>query len=71
MVRQPLKQPWPRSAAEAQLLQQTLRGQVVTEDRLGVVQCVAGVDAHYSIDSVWAAIAVMTFPDLVLGPVDI
>jgi deoxyribonuclease V len=31
-----------------------------------VVQRVAGVDAHYSVDRVWAAIAVMTLPDLVL-----
>jgi deoxyribonuclease V len=47
-------------------LQERLRGQVVTEDRLGEVQRVAGVDAHYSVDSVWAAVAVMTFPDLAL-----
>jgi deoxyribonuclease V len=60
------EQPWPRSLAEARLLQERLRGRVVTEDKLGAVQRVAGVDAHYSVDSVWAAIAVMTFPDLVL-----
>jgi deoxyribonuclease V len=64
MSRGTLKQPWPRSAAEAQLLQERLRGQVATEDQLGVVQRVAGVDAHYSVNSVWAAVAVMTFPDL-------
>ena len=65
MSRRTLEQPWPRSVAEAQLLQERLRGQVVTKDRLGVVQRVAGVDAHYSVDHVWAAIAVMTLPDLV------
>jgi deoxyribonuclease V len=66
MSRRTLEQPQPRSAVEAQLLQERLRGQVVTEDHFGAVQRVAGVDAHYSVDSVWAAIAVMTFPDLVL-----
>lgn len=61
-----LEQPWPRSLAEARLLQERLRGRVVTEDRLNVVRRVAGVDAHYGADSVWAAVAVMTFPDLCL-----
>jgi deoxyribonuclease V len=66
MSRRTLEHPWPRSVAEAQMLQERLRGKVATKDRLGVVQRVAGVDAHYSVNSVWAAIAVMTFPDLVL-----
>jgi deoxyribonuclease V len=61
-----LEPPWPCSSAEAELLQERLRGRVVTEDRLGVLQRVAGVDAHYSVDIIWAAIAIMTFPDLVL-----
>jgi deoxyribonuclease V len=60
-----LEQPWPRSPAEARLMQERLRGQVVTEDQLGVVQRVAGVDAHYSVGRLWAAIVVMTFPDLI------
>jgi deoxyribonuclease V len=60
------RQPWPCSVAKAQLLQEQLRGEVVTQDQLGVVQCVAGVDAHYNVDSLRAAIAVMTFPDLIL-----
>ncbi len=60
------EQPWPRPLSEGRLLQERLRRRVITEDKLGVVQRVAGVDAHYSVDSVWAAIAVMTFPDLVL-----
>lgn len=66
MRRQTLQQLWPRSLAEARLLQERLRSQVVTEDQLSVVQRVAGVDAHYHGDRLWAAIAVMTFPDLVI-----
>jgi deoxyinosine 3'endonuclease (endonuclease V) len=42
-----LDEPWPRSAAAARLLQERLRGQVETEDQLGAVERVAGVDAHY------------------------
>jgi len=57
--------PWPRSPAEARQLQERLRGQVVTEDQLGVVRRVAGVDAHYGTDRIWAAVVVMTMPDLV------
>ncbi|MGA2843279.1 MAG: deoxyribonuclease V [Steroidobacteraceae bacterium] len=66
MRRQTLEQPWPRSLAEARLLQERLRGQVVTEDQLSPVQRVAGVDAHYDVDRLWAAIVVMTFADLVI-----
>jgi len=54
----------PRSAAEARLLQKQLREQVVANDQLGVVRRVAGVDVHYSDKEIWAAIVVMTFPDL-------
>jgi hypothetical protein len=64
MKRRKLEQPWPCSPVEARLLQQRLREQVVTEDRLGVVQQVAGVDAHYNADHIWAAVQVMTLPDL-------
>ena len=64
MSRRALEQP--RSVAEAQLLQERLRDQVVTEDLLGVLQRVAGVDAHYGVDRLWAAIVVMTFPALVI-----
>jgi len=53
-----------RSAAEARLLQKKLREQVVANDQLGVVRRVAGVDAHYSDKEIWAAVVVMTFPDL-------
>jgi deoxyribonuclease V len=64
MKRRKLEQPWPRSPVEARLLQERLREQVVTEDRLGVVQQVAGVDAHYNADHIWAAVQVMTLPAL-------
>jgi deoxyribonuclease V len=67
MSRQTLQQNWPRSLTEAQLLQERLRGQVVTEDQLSPVQRVAGVDTHFDADRLWAAIAVMTFPDLVIA----
>jgi deoxyribonuclease V len=59
------EQPWPRSPAEARLMQDRLRGHVVAEDRIGVVHRVAGVDAHYGTGRLWAAIVVMTFPDLI------
>lgn len=59
-----LDQPWPSSPAEARLLQERLRGRVETEDRLGLVERVAGVDAHYAGGNVWAAAVLMTFPDL-------
>lgn len=61
-----LKEPWPCSPTEARLLQERLRGQVVAEDQIGALQLVAGVDAHYDLDRLWAAIVVMTFPDLVI-----
>lgn len=64
MRRRALKQPWPQSAAEARRLQERLRAQVITEDQLGVVRRVAGVDAHYDAGHVWAAVVVMTLPDL-------
>jgi deoxyribonuclease V len=60
MKRRTPEQPWPRSPVEARRLQERLREQVVTEDRLGVVQQVAGVDAHYNADHIWAAVQVMT-----------
>ncbi len=56
---------WPSSQAEARILQNQLRGQVVAEDQFGVMRRVAGVDAHYGSDRIWAAVVVMEFPDLV------
>ena len=56
----------PCSVTEARLLQEQLREQIVTNDQLGVVRRVAGVDAHHSDKEIWAAVVVMTFPDLSL-----
>lgn len=60
------EQEWPRAQAEARILQDQLREQVIAEDRFGVIRRVAGVDAHYGSDRIWAAIVVMKFPDLVV-----
>jgi deoxyribonuclease V len=59
-----LEQPWPRSPAEARQLQERLREQVIAEDEIGVVRRVAGVDVHYGRDRLWAAVVVMTVPEL-------
>jgi deoxyribonuclease V len=55
---------WPCSPAQARQLQEWLRGQVVAEDKLGIVREVAGADAHYSGDCVCAAVVVMGLPNL-------
>lgn len=55
---------WPHSPAQARQLQERLRGQVVAEDKLGIVREVVGVDAHYSVDWVCAAVVVMGLPNL-------
>jgi len=55
---------WPVSPAEARQLQERLRGRVVNKDKLGVVHEVAGVDAHYCAGNVWAAVVVMSLPNL-------
>jgi len=57
---------WPRSLAEARILQDQLREQVVAEDRFGAIKRVAGADAHYGSGRIWAAIVVTEFPDLVV-----
>jgi deoxyribonuclease V len=58
------KQRWPVSPAQARQLQERMRGQVVVEDKLGIVCRVAGVDAHYRAHEVWAAVVVMGLPNL-------
>ena len=55
---------WPVSPAEARQLQERLRGRVVTKDKLGVVHEAAGADAHYCAGKVWAAVVVMSLPNL-------
>lgn len=59
---------WPNSPAEARALQQHMHGQVIVEDRLGVVDRVAGVDAHHDPNSglTWAAVALVRLGDLEL-----
>jgi deoxyribonuclease V len=60
--------PWATTVEEAKAIQLELRSQVITEDRLGTVKYVAGVDVgfedNYAISK--AAVAVLSFPDLQL-----
>jgi deoxyribonuclease V len=58
---------WPRTVEEAIVIQEKLRSQVITEDKLeDPVQCVAGVDMGFEADGTIsrAAVAVLSFPDL-------
>ena len=57
---------WPRSTAEARALQESLRGRVVAEDRLGPIRSVAGLDAAYGSggERGVGAAAVLSFPDM-------
>lgn len=59
---------WPTTAADAVVLQNKLRSNIITTDQLGEVQYVAGVDAGYTDDgeTTRAAVAVLSFPDLKL-----
>jgi deoxyribonuclease V len=59
---------WPATAEEAVALQHDLRNRVVTADRIGSVQLVAGVDVGFENwgEVTRAAVAVLSFPDLVL-----
>ncbi|MGK7875878.1 MAG: deoxyribonuclease V [Xenococcaceae cyanobacterium] len=60
--------PWPQNLEEAKAIQQQLQPQVITEDQLGEVGYVAGVDVgfenNYAITK--AAVAVLSFPELQL-----
>jgi len=62
------RHPWNVSPTEAIAIQQRLRALAVTEDRLGPVRFVAGVDVgfedNYAVTR--AAVAVLRFPELVL-----
>jgi deoxyribonuclease V len=64
MRQRPPEQRCPGSPAEARWLQEELGGLVVIEDQFDVVHRVAGVDAHYGPGVVWAAVVVMTLPNL-------
>ena len=59
---------WPTTIDEAVAIQQQLRTQVITEDRLGTIECVAGVDVGFEEDGTItrAAIAVLSLSDLQL-----
>ncbi|MDQ4077101.1 MAG: deoxyribonuclease V, partial [Chloroflexota bacterium] len=60
--------PWDVTAEEAIAIQRELQDKVVTEDRLGEVNYVAGVDVGFEEGNTVtrAAVAVLTFPDLEL-----
>lgn len=59
---------WQLTTAEAIAVQQQLKDEVVTEDKLGTVNYVAGVDMGFEAAGTIsrAAIAVLSFPDLQL-----
>ena len=59
---------FPADLEAAIALQQQLRHQVITEDQLGTIKYVAGVDVGYSNsdDITQAAVAVLNFPELEL-----
>ena len=60
--------PWVKTVAEAKEIQEQLKNKVITEDRLGKVKYVAGVDIgfekNYTISK--AAIVLLSFPELEL-----
>jgi len=59
---------WPGLLAEARLVQQRLRDKVITEDRLGLVRIVGGVDAWIEPagERIWAAAVTLGLADLEL-----
>ncbi|MCI0393518.1 MAG: deoxyribonuclease V [Chloroflexi bacterium] len=63
-----LDHPWDVTQQEAIAIQQRLRRAVITEDRLGPVRYVAGVDVGFEENNTItrAAVAVLSFPDLAL-----
>ena len=59
---------WPSDVASARAVQETLRGQVIREDALGAVHCVAGVDVGFEDNGriTRAAVALLEYPALTL-----
>lgn len=59
-------QEWPKTVAEATILQNQLRSQVITTDQLGSVRFVAGVDVGFEQNNTVsrAAVAVLAWPEL-------
>lgn len=59
---------WPLTVEEATEIQIRLKGEVITEDQIGTVQSVAGVDVGFEADGTISrsAVVVLSFPDLQL-----
>lgn len=59
---------WPTDPGDAIRVQQQLREKVDRADRFGPVRRLAAIDGHYGADgqSAWAAVALFSWPDLVL-----
>ena len=57
---------WPENVAEARAIQEQLRAQVITENQLGTIEHVAGVDVGFEEQGkvTRAAVAVLRFPQL-------
>jgi deoxyribonuclease V len=66
--REELQHPWEVSPTEARAIQERLRRAVITRDELGPVRHVAGVDVGFEEHGALAraAVAVLTFPELIL-----
>ena len=60
--------PWVKTVAEAKILQEELKNQVITQDCLGTINYVAGVDVGFknNFKITQAAVAVLSFPQLEL-----
>ena len=58
--------PWVKTVAEAKLIQEELKTQVITQDCLGTINYIAGVDVGFknNFQITQAAIAVLSFPQL-------
>lgn len=63
-----MQEDWPKTLEEAQEVQKRLRAQVITQDQLGEVSTVAGVDCGYEGDLTRAAVVVFSYP--ALAPLD-
>ncbi len=63
-----LSHPWVKTVAEAKVIQEQLKNQVITQDCLGKINYVAGVDVGFknNFQITQAAVAVLSFPQLEL-----
>jgi deoxyribonuclease V len=57
---------WPKTVAQARVVQERLRGRVIGRDRFGRIRHVAGIDVGFENDGTIAraAIVVLSYPDL-------